>query len=158
METMAEPLIHCIYASAATKSFSAAEMTELLMYARTNNACLGVSGMLLYVDGSFFQVIEGRADKVDGLYKKIAADKRHSGISLIIREPISERSFADWTMGYSAMNREDIKEIDGLNDFFGKGSCFAELDSGRAKKILESFAKGRWRIRLRGAAESKAVA
>ena len=52
-------LVHCIYASASTVSFTKDEITELLAIAQRNNGALGVTGMLLYEDGSFFQVLEG---------------------------------------------------------------------------------------------------
>ena len=40
-------LVHCIYASSATRPFSFDQLVELLAVARRNNAALGVTGMLL---------------------------------------------------------------------------------------------------------------
>jgi hypothetical protein len=151
-------LIHCIYASAAKQAYGEAELAELLQRAQTNNARLNVTGMLLYSEGSFFQVLEGDEATVDGLLAKIAADKSHEQVTLIMREPIAKRAFGEWTMGFSRMTREDIESIDGLNDFFGKASCFAQIDSGRAKKLLRCFAEGRWRSRLSGVTADQAVA
>ena len=47
-------LVHCIYASSATRPFSFDQLVELLAVARRNNAALGVTGMLLHDRGSFF--------------------------------------------------------------------------------------------------------
>jgi hypothetical protein len=151
-------LIHCIYASAARSKYSEAALFELLKRARMNNAGLGVTGMLLYSDGSFFQVIEGDAGVVDALYTKIAADPRHEKVTQIIREPIRARQFDDWTMGYLKMTQQEIETIEGLNDFFGDATCLAQIDGGRARKLLRSFADGRWRSRLGGVAERPALA
>ena len=81
VEQTEENLIHCIYASAASREFTPEELEELLVVARKNNEALGVTGMLLYEKGSFFQILEGPAEAVEPLYAKIGADKRHASIS-----------------------------------------------------------------------------
>jgi hypothetical protein len=144
-------LIHIIYASVETQAFSSAQLTELLQEARVKNEDLHMTGMLLYSDGNFFQVLEGEPDSVDGMYQKLHLDKRHQQLTLIVREPIAKRYFADWSMGFSSVTPEELRQVDGLNDFFRDGSCFVGLDGGRAKKLLASFAEGRWRAKLTGA-------
>jgi hypothetical protein len=85
------------------------------------------------------------------MYKKLQLDKRHQQLAMIVREPIAKRYFADWSMGFSSVTPEELRQLDGLNDFFRDGSCFVGLDSGRAKKLLAAFAEGRWRAKLTGA-------
>jgi len=150
-----DSLIHCIYASAARSAFSDPELVALLKQARATNAGQGITGMLIYAEGSFFQVLEGEAEVVDSLYTKILADPRHEKITQIIREPIPARAFGDWTMGYSVMSREDIEAIEGMNDFFGTAFCLTQVDMGRARKLLSSFLAGRWRSRSSGTAERR---
>jgi hypothetical protein len=141
-------LIHCIYTSTAKAGFSAAQLAELLRRARIRNQAAGITGMLLYTEGSFFQALEGEAGDVDDCYARIQVDPRHGKVTRIIREAIARRSFSDWTMGFSEVTPNALSEIDGLNDFFGDKSCFDGLDSGRAKKLLTAFAAGRWRSTL----------
>lgn len=141
-------MIHLIYASVETQAFSSAQLTELLQKARVKNEDLHMTGMLLYSDGNFFQVLEGEPDSVDGMYQKLHLDKRHQQLTMIVREPIAKRYFADWSMGFSSVTPEELRQVDGLNDFFRDGSCFVGLDNGRAKKLLATFAEGRWRARL----------
>jgi hypothetical protein len=124
---------------------------NLLQKARVENERLQLTGMLLYSDGNFFQVLEGEPDSVDGMYKKLHLDKRHHQLTMVVREPIAKRYFADWSMGFSSVTPEELSEVDGLNDFFHDGSCFVGLDSDRAKKLLAAFAEGRWRAKLTGA-------
>jgi hypothetical protein len=150
-------LIHCVYCSAATRPFAAADLEQLLLLARQNNARLGVTGMLLYAEGSFFQVLEGPAETVDAIYSKIELDTRHSKMTKIIQEPIRQRVFDEWTMGFSAMSRAELETIPGTNDFFGQGKCFADLDAGRAQKLLAAFRSGRWRQMLSGSTRSGPV-
>jgi hypothetical protein len=144
-------MICLIYASAATGECRDAQLLEILKTSCENNERLGLTGMLLHSEGNFLQVLEGEPEVIDALYKTICRDSRHAHLTEIVREPISKRSFGGWTMGFSEVSLDELASIDGSNDFFQDGSCFTQLDSSRAKKILDAFAKGRWRARLPGA-------
>ena len=144
-------LIHCVYASSAKRHFETAELTALLQAARRHNDVAGLTGMLLYTEGSFFQVLEGVPDAVEAVYAKIELDKRHDQVTKIVAEAIPNRTFANWTMGFSQVSRKELALISGGNDFFSASSCFLGMDSGRAKKLLSAFREGRWRKTLAGA-------
>jgi hypothetical protein len=150
-------LIQCIYASAASRDFEAAELAELLEAARANNAKLGLTGMLLYAEGSFFQVLEGQPEVVEALYAKIERDRRHDQVTLVIKEPIPKRYFDAWTMGFYKISREELAGMSGVNDFFGKERTEISVDAGRAKKLLAAFRDGRWRKKLTGARRTAAA-
>lgn len=139
-------LIHTIYASRAVTDFSKDDIVNLLSKARKKNASLGITGMLLYDNGSFFQILEGEEAVVDQLFSEIADDKRHHQVAKIISEAIPIRKFSDWSMGYAAISSNELKTIEGMNDFFTKQNCLAKIDAGRAKKLLKAFAQGRWRL------------
>ena len=140
-------LEHIIYASVAAQHFGSSELAELLQKSRASNERLALTGMLLHCDsdGSFFQVLEGEPAALDQLFQKLLRDQRHSHVTLIVREPIAKRSFAEWSMGFSGVSQAKLRKIPGLNDFFRKGSSFTELDAGRAKKLLVAFSEGYWR-------------
>lgn len=146
-------LVHCIYASTATRDLSADELVTLLARARVCNAALGVTGMLLHDRGNFFQVLEGPAVAVAQLYAHIATDPRHHRVVEIIHEPIARRSFSAWTMGFARLDDVDRAQIPGLNDFFEAGHTLAQIDGGRAKKLLQAFSAGRWHRRVQAHAE-----
>lgn len=147
-------LVHLIYSSTAVNSFDKYDLIELLRQSRAANERVGITGILLYIEGSFFQVLEGEQPTVEKQFARIAADKRHNKVVTIIKEPISKRSFGEWSMGFTEMSLNDVKSINGLNDFFGEGSVLATLGSGRAKKIVEAFGQGCWRARVGAAAKS----
>lgn len=138
-------LIHCIYASTATPKFAEHQLPKLLEGSRRKNADLGVTGMLLFLEGSFFQVLEGESSVVAALYSIIAVDDRHARVTQIIREPIPRRAFGEWTMGFSTLGFREAAEIVGENDFFKQAYCLERLGSGRAKKLLRAFRDGSWR-------------
>ena len=89
-------LIHIIYCSVSAKrNFSAVELEQLLEVCRRNNGKAGVTGMLLYQDPWFFQILEGAPAALEVLYDKIGLDKRHKRIMKIIQEPIEARDFGE---------------------------------------------------------------
>lgn len=146
---MAE-LIHCIYASALSPNVTDAEIAALLERAREKNSRLGLTGMLVFCDESFFQVLEGPEDVVDGLYEIIEADQRHCHITKVIRESIDHRHFEEWTMGFTKVTHAELANMTESNDFFTGSDSLAQIDAGRAKKLLTAFRKGRWRQSLTG--------
>lgn len=150
---MPSQLIQCIYASAASRDFKTEELAELLHVSRENNAKLGLTGMLLYAEGSFFQVLEGHRDVVAALYAKIERDQRHEQVTMVIREPIPKRYFDAWTMGFCKVSSEDLARMSGVNDFFGKDRTLV-VGACRAHKLLAGFRDGRWRNRLTGARQT----
>lgn len=143
-------LIHCIYASKASPSFEDHAIPALLEAARANNCGRGITGMLLHVAGNFFQVLEGEEAAVTEVFGSIRRDTRHGRVTLIIREPIFERAFSDWTMGFANVNFAEVKSHIGENDFFTSATCLEELSAGRARKLLDAFRQGRWRAEVTG--------
>ena len=141
-------LVLCIYCSAAAKDFTPDDLARLLTQCRENNAQKGLTGMLVYSDNTFFQVLEGDRPVVEALLQKLASDPRHGRITKLIVESIEQRSFNEWTMGYARVGRRELADIPGLNDFFSQGRSLLELDDGRAKKLLGAFKDGAWRQSL----------
>lgn len=142
-------LVHCIYCSHSTASnVSQADLNAILEKSRQNNSKNEVTGMLLYRNGAFFQVLEGDRSAVEILFEKIAADTRHIRVTKIVLEPIFERDFAYWTMGYPKISLKELAMIPGLNDFFLGGESYMEIGEGRAKSLLAAFKEERWRLTL----------
>ena len=129
-------LMHCIYASLSAPSFQEQDLSALLAQAREDNERRGLTGMLLYIKGSFFQVLEGEHGDVDLVYEKILRDRRHTHIRLIIREPIARRSFAEWTMAFETIEPLEAGKMIGDTDFFSDASYVGKMDSGRARTLL----------------------
>lgn len=145
VEATPMPLVHLAYASVAARGFALPQITAMLREIRPKNRRAGITGMLLFSEGDFFQVIEGPQDVVDRLFLRISGDRRHSQVMKLIEEPIAERAFGDWTMGCTELSRKELRSIEGCNDFFAGGACFRDLGSGRARTLLGAFRDGRWR-------------
>lgn len=93
-------LISVVYSSTAVASFDDQALTELLTQCRASNAERHVTGMLLYRAGRFVQVLEGPESVVRALLARIAHDPRHTGMRVLFEEPLAERNFAEWSMGF----------------------------------------------------------
>ena len=143
-----EMLVQLIYKSVAEENFCRKVLVDILNVSRRNNQRVNITGMLLFADNSFLQVLEGEADDVESLYQKIKQDQRNRDVTVIIEEPIAERSFADWSMGYADLSIDEIGEITGTNDLFIGSRAFSRIEEGRAKKLISAFKQGRWRERV----------
>ena len=141
-------LVHVVYASEAAVPFNDQAVRDLLAGARRRNAEVDVTGILLLVDRSFFQILEGAPDAVDKVFERIGLDKRHRKVVKLIREPIEERDFRDWSMGVARVTSKEIASLPGFNDFFTAKRKVSDLGDGLARKLLEEFRRGRWRARV----------
>jgi hypothetical protein len=137
-------MIQLIYTSKATRPFATSDLAELLAKSRRNNMARGLSGMLLYHQGSFIQLLEGEPLDVLATYRKIEADPRHHSVQLLMQLSIKDRTFPDWTMGFAQPDRLSDFDPTGLNHFFAESfspQMFAASGT-LAKKILLEFRDG----------------
>jgi hypothetical protein len=116
-------MYHLVYTSHATKEFAEHDLIELLKECRVSNNENGITGMLLYLQGKFIQVLEGDKIVVDRIYAKIKADERHTRVMTVIQGNSPDRIFKGWTMGFKRLTFEDAEHLTGFRDidlFFEK--------------------------------------
>ena len=140
------PLIRLVYASAAIKPFTATELSELLLKARTKNSNLGITGLLLYLKSSFFQILEGKEEDVTPLFELIGRDPRHDQMLLLSKTEEEERSFGAWSMGFVDADQAAIR-LPGFTKLLDAKASFLDLrgDSKLIAKLIDGFQEGRWR-------------
>jgi len=88
------------YMSQATRLMSSEDIDSLLVDARANNAAIGITGVLLYGEGRFFQYFEGAQVDVASAYARIRDSKRHHHIVELEYRQIPQRLFRKWFMGF----------------------------------------------------------
>ena len=113
-------MLSLIYVSAAVKLFTTEELLELLEQAREKNARLGVTGMLLYKDGNFMQVLEGEDATVYKLAEEIERDRRHKSFTILTAEPIEQRQFSNWSMAFNDLDHRERIDIPGYSEFLNE--------------------------------------
>ncbi|WP_262922212.1 BLUF domain-containing protein [Hymenobacter sp. 5414T-23] len=103
-----------IYMSTATRLMTDEELQALLEQARLNNVKYGITGLLLYHEGRFMQLIEGPADVVYKLYRHIEQDERHADTAKLAEKEVETRSFPDWSMAFWPVQSEDLSNVSGF--------------------------------------------
>jgi hypothetical protein len=137
-----------IYASRSTECFHEHEIPDLLQQVRIANAKQELTGMLLYICGSFLQVLEGQPEMVDAVFSRITRDKRHTHIRLIAKESIPERAFEGWTMMHKTLDPIEAGELIREIDYFQSSTWLTQLDVSHATRLL-SAASLRWQMEHR---------
>lgn len=143
-----KPLMSVIYASWSTEHFHEHEIPDLLKHARLANAKHELTGMLLYIGGSFLQVLEGQPDMVETVFSAIREDRRHTQLTLITKETILERAYEGWTMSHHTLDPVEAGELIGEIDYFISATWVTRVDSVRAKTLLAA-ASARWQMEHR---------
>ena len=96
----AKDLVELSYLSEAVSDMSFLGLMRLLESARTFNQNNGITGILLYDNQQFGQIIEGERANVMKAWKRIQDDKRHHRVELLEIREISERSFPEWLLRF----------------------------------------------------------
>jgi len=131
-------MIRLIYVSSAYKLLSSNELSDLLSVSVKNNVLRNITGFLIYLDGNFIQVLEGHEVDVDFFYNKILSDKRHHDVIIIDRSNIDCRDFESWSMGFKALDHDEIAQITGYSTISNLKSLAM---NGDALDILLQFLK-----------------
>lgn len=129
------------YVSSAVKTLSDADLLTMLTKFRNNNKANNLTGMLLYLEGTFIQTIEGDKETVNKLYEKIKIDTRHKDIFKMLDGYWKNRNFSDWSMAFRSMTKSEAKKIIGYSDISDLALINAENNNENhpAVKLLQSF-------------------
>ena len=140
LEAIGKVFFH-VYASSAVQLFAPEELLALLETSRRNNAARGVSGMLLYKEGNFLQVLEGREAAVRAITAKIQRDPRHRGIITLIEGFESEYQFPEWSMGFCDLRSDEAQTTPGYSAFLESSfdPKVLSADPTAAQRLLLSF-------------------
>ena len=107
-----------VYISNAVDSLDEKSLQDILSTSRKSNQSLEVTGLLLYKEGEFMQVLEGDEDKITEIYQKISQDPRHQNCLILSRKFIPQRLFSDWSMGFQQIQNEAFLKQEGVSSFF----------------------------------------
>ncbi|MEO0882315.1 MAG: BLUF domain-containing protein [Pseudomonadota bacterium] len=87
-----------VYRSKATLEITPEIIGDILAVAQQNNTRFAVTGLLLYGDGIFMQVLEGSPESTDEIYARIRHDPRHCDVRDIYTGYADSRAYPDWQM------------------------------------------------------------
>jgi len=134
-------MLQVSYVSRSSEPMSSEQLLALLLQCRKNNAENAVTGMLLYKDGTFLQVIEGEDEVIDQLVDLILDDPRHAQVQILSRKSISSREYADWSMGFEQVTDARLEGVEGLKDFAASDFNFDYLVGNEAvvSQLMDHF-------------------
>lgn len=112
-----DQVFHLVYFSYASESLSYTDIRNILNSSRKNNARDNITGVLIFREGYFIQVLEGDEAKVQSLINVIRRDNRNHSLKVLIQQKSEKRLYGDWTMAF----------LDG------------DLSSNATKDLLEFF-------------------
>jgi hypothetical protein len=133
--------LYClVYTSIANQKMSDDNLKDLLKKSRVKNERKNVTGMLLYLDPFFIQILEGEEAIVNESFNLIKQDSRHHKVKIIYKKPIEQRSFENWTMGFNKISNENLEAFEGFSDFLQRPTSHFFSDSpSETEKMLEKF-------------------
>src|ERR1700759_787270 len=100
----AEPQYKPGYTREPTVEFSLQNIRELLAVARARNKISLITGMLVFCDRQFLQVLEGNAPDVIRTYDRIAVDVRHDNLVALHRGYSHVgKTFTGMAMGFHSL-------------------------------------------------------
>ncbi|WP_412469307.1 BLUF domain-containing protein [Pedobacter sp. KLB.chiD] len=141
-------IYYLVYTSIASRLMSDEDLLLLLEQSRRNNTALGLTGMLLYMEGRFItktegrfiQFLEGDKEKVVSIYNSICSDERNKSILMLGSGFWHKRSFPAWSMGFSPINADQHHHIANFFHLDNDTSLTRHLsDANDTADFLRSF-------------------
>jgi hypothetical protein len=130
-----------IYSSQANSAMTMSDLEAILIDARTGNEERNVTGVLVYVDRVFLQILEGEKETLLQLMRSIAADKRHSGVTVFYEAEVERPMFSNWRMAHIDARPDQMAAWAGL-----EGTARIEdiaqgirRDPQRASRVIENI-------------------
>ena len=145
-EPMARPalpmLYNVVYCSRAAADVDAAAVQRIIETSHRHNPQAGITGLLVFGGGIFFQWLEGPRESVLALMALIETDARHhTVVPLASGEEARERLFPDWDM--ELVDADAIRDVlvDALDNAHDAGNAqvlrdmLEQLDSGQLSDL-----------------------
>lgn len=98
-------LSRLLYASRPVQAPTEDDLAQLMGQARQRNEAHGVTGVLVYGDGVYLQVLEGGRGALSALYARLQRDERHRDLQLLGAGDIDQRRFGHWSLGVVNLGR-----------------------------------------------------
>lgn len=99
-----------VYCSRAAPSVDEAEVRRIIAFSQARNVARGITGVLVFGSGVFFQWIEGPPAEVQVLIANLHDDDRHHDIVTLDRSvETRERLYPHWEMEH--VDADDIRPV-----------------------------------------------
>ncbi len=128
------------YVSSVNPNLTEADIQEILKYTSNWNNDHDITGILLYSDGNFFQVLEGEKELLKSLLSRIVKDERHNNVMVIFQKEVSQTKFDDYQSDFISLDsRFQSKNIE---LYFSQIDKLNPKIQSSVRYILNNFAEG----------------
>ena len=97
---MTPPIFHLVYVSRAAEDISYTDVQDILKVSRQHNVIAGISGMLIFREDYFLQLLEGSEAEVKSVLGKIMMDDRNHSLRVLIEAEGPEPLCKGWSMAF----------------------------------------------------------
>lgn len=125
-----------VYVSLAEHAMAEGELQAMLASFQAYNREHGITGLLIYRDQEFMQLIEGEAGEVRRLFARIERDPRHRQVDRLWDGPIAARSCTEWAMGFSAPDDAQLHALPDSQQVLDDGLFVAGRASAGKRFLL----------------------
>jgi hypothetical protein len=142
---LANRLHRLVYASMSAGPLFADKLDRILLHARATNTRDGVTGMLLFHEGRFLQVLEGPRETLLAVLERIRRDRTHKNLTILEWGPADARLF-ETPMGYLAARNFSEEQRGYLRDALELAGVDAVMPADelvthkRVAAVLKAFA------------------
>jgi len=128
------------YVSSVNPNLTETQIQEVLNFSRNWNNDHNITGILLYSEGNFFQVLEGEKELLKTLFSRISIDKRHQNVMVIFEKEVSQPKFEDYQSDFISLDsRFEPEEI---NLYFSQIEKLNPNIQSSVRYILNKFTEG----------------
>ena len=132
-------MLELIYCSQVEPSLELLGVYNILKQSQSHNAARQITGVLLFNTRYFLQVLEGQTSDIDALYRRIQADRRHTNVRLISRQPLAKRLWNLWSM---ALITPGISNLALMRQYCGSDEFNpAQLNADNARSLLQELTR-----------------
>ena len=99
------------YLSTARGEVSDVGLQSIVDEARRANGPDGITGLLAYGGGLFFQILEGPAAAIERRVAKIKADPRHASMRILQDIEVDKRDFPGWPLAFRGLEPDGARLV-----------------------------------------------
>lgn len=126
-------LAQIVYVSRSEPLLDSPALTELVNRSAIDNRSRDVTGVLLFCDPHFMQLLEGELTTISALFERIRTDPRHRDVQMLLCKNVARRLFPEWGMelvdvtDHRPLDRSRmLRLVDDLRTHYDTALCTAE--------------------------------
>lgn len=128
---------HCIiYISEATANLSEPALLTLLQQARAEHQHAQLTGLLVYREGRFLQIMEGPEAPLREFFSRVASDPRHGKLELLADGPKPSPDFQQWHMSFACAMPQRCAQLPG---YLSVEELLAVAEDTSVRQLISEF-------------------